>query len=238
MRPLLPYLKLMWEWKWAFIPSIIFNFRFLPLKQAIRLPIWLNKPHLYKMKAKIRIDASNIKPGMIKLGGFGGHIYPNNGIHLTLWGGVIIFKGTCEIGNNSFIVLGKDAVVTFGDHFVASTSLKLVSFKNVEFGEYVRLGWGVIVMDTNFHPLYDMEKKKFKKAYGPIKIGNNNWISSQCKVLHSVETPHHCIFGFGSLVTRGCEFESYAVHGGSPLHVLSRNVERVIGQDIIESYAD
>ena len=37
------------------------------------------------------IDAAKITPGMIKLGGFGGHMYPNSGIHITQWGGEIIF---------------------------------------------------------------------------------------------------------------------------------------------------
>lgn len=151
-------------------------------------------------------------------------------------GGVIVFKGTCEIGNNSFICQGKDSTIIFGEDFLASTSLKLISFKNVEFGNHVRMGFDCFVMDTNFHPLYDMQKQKFKRAYGPIKVGDNNWFGTQCKIMHSVTTPKRCIFGMGSIVTRGCDFESYAVHGGSPLRVLSRNVKRIIGKDKILDY--
>lgn len=81
-----------------------------------------------------------------------------------------------------------------------------------------------------------MQKQKFKRAYGPIKIGENNWFGAQCKIMHSVNTPKRCIFGMGSIVTRACEFESYAVHGGSPLRVLSRNVKRIIGLDMILDY--
>lgn len=55
--------------------------------------------------------------------------------------------------------------------------------------------------------------------------------------MHSVETPERCIFGMGSVVTRGGKFESYCVHGGSPLRVLSRNVMRVYGQDMIYNYS-
>lgn len=84
--------------------------------------------------------------------------------------------------------------------------------------------------------LYDMEKDSFKRAYGPIKIGDYNWFGMQCKVMHSVETPERCIFGMGSVVGRGCKFESYCVHGGSPLRVLTRNVMRVVGKDFITNY--
>ena len=95
-----------------------------------------------------------------------------------------------------------------------------------------------MLMDTNFHPLYDMENKCFKRAYGRINIGDNNWFGSQCFVMPGVNTSERCIFGARSVITRGCQFESYCVHGGSPLRVLSRNVMRIIGQDIIEKYSD
>ena len=80
------------------------------------------------------------------------------------------------------------------------------------------------------------KKDSFKRAYGPIKIGDYNWFAMQCKVMHSVETPERCIFGMGSVVGRGCKFESYCVHGGSPLRVLTRNVMRVVGKDFITNY--
>lgn len=219
------------------IPSIIFNLRYLPFKQAIRVPILINKGHLYNTDGKIIIDAP-IKFGMIRLGFFGGHMYPDNGIHWTQYGGTIIFKGKCIIGNNSFIVQGKDSTLIFGDDFLASTSLKIISFKHVEFGNHTRMGWEVLVLDTNFHPLYDIKKEKFKRAYGPIKIGNNNWFATQCKIMNSVTTPDFCIFGMGTIVNRGGEFESYCVHGGSPVRILSHDVMRIIGQDTISSYKD
>ena len=153
-------------------------------------------------------------------------------------GGVIIFKGKAIIGNNSFIVQGKDSTIIIGEDFLSSTSLKIVSFKSVEFGAHTRMGWDCLVMDTNFHPLYDIEKKKFKKAYGPIKIGDYNWFGTQCKIMHSTTTPERCIFGMGSVVTRGGQYEPYCVHGGIPIKVLSRNVMRVYGQDSIKDYSE
>lgn len=38
------------------------------------------------------------------------------------------------IGNNSFICQRKDSTITFGDDFMATTSLNLIPFKSVEFG--------------------------------------------------------------------------------------------------------
>lgn len=92
-------------------------------------------------------------------------------------------------------------------------------------------------MDTNSHMLYDIEKKKFKKAFGKINIGSNNWFGTQCMIMPSVETPERCIFGARTIVTRGGQYESYCVHGGNPVRVLTRNVMRIIGQDIIKDYS-
>ena len=71
-----------------------------------------------------------------------------------------------------------------------------------------------------------LEKKKFKRASGPIEIGDCNWFGTECKIMHSVTTPERCIFGMGTIVTRGSEMKSYCVMGGNPVRVLSQNVIR------------
>lgn len=207
----------------AFIPTVFFNFRYLPLKQALKLPVWIYKPHFVALRGSVVIETSEISPGMIRLGFLTATTYPNSGIS---WNneGRIIFKGKCVIGNNAFIVTGKQGTIEFGENFRSTTSLKIVSYTGIKFGKSVTLGWEVIVMDTNFHPLYDIEKKQFKKAYGKILIGDYNWFSTQCYILHSVHTPERCVFGARSVLTRGENYASYCVHGGCPVKILSRNV--------------
>lgn len=75
------------------IPTIYFNFHYLPFKQAIFLPIYLRKPKLLTLKGKVIIQAGGgkIKPGMIRLGVFGVSIYPSRGIMIENRG-TIIFK--------------------------------------------------------------------------------------------------------------------------------------------------
>lgn len=212
----------------AFFPTVIFNFRYLPFKQAIMLPVWVYGFHFIKMKGTVRIEGSTPPPdykllGMIRLGFMGGRAYPNNGIR---WSneGEIVFRGRCRIGNNSAIITGKDGYIEFGDDFLASSSVKFYSFTGMKFGNHVIFGWDSIVMDTDFHPLYDMSKESFRKGYGPIDIGDDNWFSQGCLVLNSVKTPQRCIFGARSVVTRKGEFKSYALHMGTPLKPVLHNV--------------
>lgn len=221
----------------SFFKSIYINFYKLPFRQAIYLPIWLYKAKLRDISGKIIIDCPHLKPGMIRLGFMGGAMYPNNGISITNKG-KIVFKGDCVIGNNSFIVTGPDGHIEFGENFIASTSLKITSFIGIYFGSHDRIGFNVQFMDTNFHPLYDIENKRFKKAYGKIYIGDYNWFGLECFIMHSVKTPERCIFGARSTITKGCSLESYCVHSGSPAKVLTRNVMRIDGQDRISKYID
>lgn len=218
--------------------TIFFNFYHLPFRQAILLPIWLYKAKLYdSFKGKVVINSTHLHPGMIRLGFMGGHMYPNNGVQI--WNkGKLVFHGKCVIGNNSAIITGSEGIIEFGDDFLASVSFRIMAYIGVQFGKHTRVGFDTMLMDTNFHPLYDMEKKHFKRAYGKVEIGDNNWFGTQCMIMPGVKTPERCIFGARSVITRGSQFESYCVHGGSPLRILSRNVMRIIGQDTIDKYTD
>ena len=212
--------------------SVYFNLHYLPFKQAVKLPILLYKPDLLRMKGRVRIDCDHISMGMIRLGFRTCSIYPNNGIVGENLGGTVVFKGKCIIGNDSALSLGEKTTVTFGADFKNTASLKLVSYRGIIFGSHARLGWGALVMDTNFHPLYDMKKQVYKRASGPIEIGDYNWFGTQCKIMHSVKTPERCIFGMNTVVTRNCEMKSYCVMGGSPVKVLSENVMRDYEHDV------
>ena len=149
----------------------------------------------------------------------------------------MVFKGKCQIGNDSYVIVGKQGSLIFGDNFRANAGLKLVSECSITFGEHTLFGWGVICMDTNFHPLYDMGEKKFKHAFSPIVIGKNNWFSTQCYIMYGVQTPECCISAARSIITRSGKYESYCVHGVSPIRVLTRNVMSDYKNDQIMNYS-
>lgn len=198
------------------ISSIYFNFKYLPLSKAVKLPILLYKPKLISTKGKILIDSEKIYFGMVRLGLFRVSIYPNNGITWEDNGGITIFRGSCYIGNNSAISIGYNGQLIFGDNFCANASLKLVSYHKIEFHENVLIGWDTLFMDTNFHTLTNIETGEQKKANGAICIGANNWFAARCTVLHSVKTPDFVTFSTNTILTKNTKYESYSIVAGSP----------------------
>lgn len=229
-------IKKIWKEKWIFrsiISSIFFNFYYLPIKQAVKLPIILYKPQFIKLKGKVIIQSPEIKTGMIKLGKRIVPIYPNSGIIFENNGGTIIFEGSCAIGNNSALSIGKYGNLTIGDNFIASTTLKLVCLHQITIGERSRIGWECTLMDTDFHKLTKLNGK-YTKGYGCIKIGKNNWLGTKCHVLKNTETPDYCIVSATTLLNKKVEFPSYSIIGGNPINLLASGIFRNVDDDKID----
>ena len=62
------------------IYSLYFNFHYLPLRQAIKLPIVLFRPKLLKCKGEVILGSDIIKTGMIQLGEHLVSLYPQKGM--------------------------------------------------------------------------------------------------------------------------------------------------------------
>jgi acetyltransferase-like isoleucine patch superfamily enzyme len=211
------------------LPTLYFNFHYLPFRQAVRLPIVLYKPHLVKCKGRVVLSPvdGRIRHGMVQMGFYITKVYPNSGVMWENNGGTVVFRGSVIMGNDTYLSFGESTTADFGDDFRSSAAMKIVSTKGIAFGAHDRVGWGCLFLDSNMHPLYDMEKKENLPDGGPIAIGEYNWFAADCKIMHSVTTPERCIFGMGTTVTRGCVKKPYCVMGGSPVRVLRENVMRL-----------
>jgi len=218
------------------LPTLYFNLRYLPLRQAWRLPIVLYRPHLVKMKGSVRLEPADgrIRHAMVQMGFRHAMIYPNSGVTWENNGGTVIFRGQFVIGNDTYLSFGPETTVDFGDDITNAAGMKLVSLRAITFGCHDRIGWGCLFLDSNIHPLYDMQKERYLPASGPITIGDHNWFGADCRVLQGTTTPERCIFAMGTTVTRGSTLKPYCVMGGSPVRVLRENVMRVLGHDYEE----
>lgn len=189
--------------------TLYFNFKFLPFNQAIKLPVLLYKPQMQNNTGKY-IIRGKVSYGMIRLGFPTVSIFPNTGIILENRG-TIVFQGKCKIGNNSAISLGEKGYMTLGNGFVCSTGLKLICYNKVDIGEVVRIGWNVVIMDTDFHSMKLVDSTKKSKGYGPISIGNHIWIGSFCKIYKHSVIPDWCTVSSNTIVKQPIVAQSYSV---------------------------
>lgn len=207
-------LKKLWQYRWALrsiFYSIYFNFHYLPLRQAVKLPILLNKPKLIALKGNIKISAP-VKFGMIQLGRRGVCIYPNTGVTWENRGGTVVFEGRAYFGNDTYLSIGPMAQVKFGDMVTGSAGMKFVCVKRVSIGERSIFGWGCLLTDTNFHPVLRVSDNSFAPPAREIEIGDHCWFTTKCNISPGVKVPDGCIFSAGTTVTRGMTMTPHRIH--------------------------
>jgi acetyltransferase-like isoleucine patch superfamily enzyme len=217
--------------------SVYFNFHYLPFKQAIKFPVLLFKPKLLKCKGEVFIESETITTGMIQLGEYLVSLYPNKGIVWENNGGKVTFKGSCIIGNSSAISIGEKGHCELGNNFRATTGLKLTSHYSIQFGENTLIAWEVIVMDTSFHRLKDMNGEFKSKGYAPIVVGKNNWITTRCMILSGTKTPDYCTIGAGCILNK--DYSGYPTHillAGNPIEVKAKDIWIDLADHDIEDY--
>lgn len=127
-------------------------------------------------------------------------------------GGTIIFKGNATIGNDSAISVGKHGVLTIGNDFTATASLKLVCFHKVNIDNDVLIGWNCMICDTDFHRLsYVVATQSKSSGYGPIIIGNHVWIANGCKLYKNTTIQPFNIVGSDTIITKAVESPEYSL---------------------------
>lgn len=223
----------LWRMRWvlrSIFSTLYFNFHYLPFKQAIRLPILLYKPKLLKCKGCVKICKPGVKFGMIRLGTYRVSIYPNSGI---IWenDGTIEFHGHCSIGKNSSLSIGANGVVTFGDMFSATTTLRLVCYNRISFEERVCIGWECSFMDTDFHRMKKLDGG-YTKGFGSIQIGKGCWFANRCTILKNTQTAEYNTFSTGSIVSKKFNIP-YAVYGPSNIELKREGIYIDIEDDKI-----
>ena len=214
----------------SILPTIWFNFHYLPFRQAVRLPILLYKPKLLACKGRVMIQAEKLRTGMIVLGKYECSIYPNNGITFENKG-TVIFGGDIYIGNNSFISVGKTGKVVLGDRLGATSSLKIVSYCEVVLEEKVRCGWETLVMDTDFHRLTMQDGSPSPKAYGKIRIGKGCWLGTKTMVMKNTVLPPYCVTAANSLLNKPYDCPEKSLLAGQPARLKKTGVYRDIDND-------
>lgn len=207
------------------IKTIRFNFHYFPPQKAILLPVFIYKrSKILKRKGKIIIEAP-IKPGMVRFGPYGlgtqDYLYSR-----TIWEvmGTLIIKGKIKIGRGSKISIGKEGNLTLGDQFTISGKTEIICHKKITFGDNCLLSWDILVMDTDFHHIFN-EKGEEINPPKPIIIGNNVWIGCRNTILKGVTIQNNNVIAANSTITRSFTNENCIIGGnGNNMQILKTGI--------------
>lgn len=144
-------------------------------------------------------------------------------------------KGMCSIGKNlilgnwyvinasgfrakSKIEVRNNAILTIGDN-VGMTSATIMCHQKVTIGNYVMIGVGTHIYDTDFHnidPILRTEKKDPRETVktAPVIIYDNVFIGAFSIILKGVTIGKNSVVAAGSVVTKS--IPQNQVWGGNP----------------------
>ena len=203
--------------------SIFLNFKYLNIKDAIRLPIIVtHKVSLRKVSGSLKIDEP-IKMGMIKLG------FNNVGIfdrykQRSIWSvsGNIIFRGCASLGHGTKISVGANGELVIGKNLTITAESAIVCEKSIEIGDDCLISWDNLIMDTDFHDIIDKNGKIINEPK-QIIIGDKVWIGCRNTILKGANIKSSTVVGANSLISREINDDNCIV-AGNPIKVIKEDI--------------
>lgn len=197
--------KYLTQWKYRVNPwkTLYVNLRFFRFKDAIHFPILIaNNVILRNLSGTIKIDGQ-LKIGKVRIG-FRDMGIQNERDRKTILdlrkNSNLIFRGSASIGGGARIYTKGDLEI--GDNFYLSLNSTIIAHHSVTFGRDVTLGWDSLIMDTDFHEVYNSELGVKYPMTKPIIVGNHCWICNSCQILKGAEIPEDTIVASMSLVNK------------------------------------
>lgn len=205
------------------LKTIYFNMKYFPMRQALRLPIFISRHVLLKsLKGTVMIEGP-IRTAMIKIGYGEVALFDRKKSRTILeLKGTAVFRGTASIGHGSKISVSDDAKVSFGNNFIVSAESSIVAHREIGFGDNCLLSWDILIMDTDLHHIYDKEGKVLNEPQR-VLIESNVWIGCRSTILKGSMIPKGTVIAAGSLISKVLVTEN-CIYGGNPCRILKEEI--------------
>ena len=170
--------------------TILFNFHYLPLKEAIKLPILVShRVWLMEMGGKVDIHPP-VRFGMIKIG-FGQIGIFDQQRSRSIWQvtGKVVYKGKANLGHGTKISV--DGVLILGNKFAITAESSILCAKEIIFGDNVLISWENLFMDTDAHKI--KKGTQIINSNRPIIIGNNVWVGCRCTFIKGTQIGNYIV---------------------------------------------
>lgn len=208
------------------IITLIINFKYLPLNQACRLPIFVYRLSNCSGKGKILILSNTIVPGMIKLGiKHEPSCMSLQGIHI-INNGTIIFNGSGIIGNGSSLVVNRNSILEFGKNFGITGNLSVHCSSRIIIGDNLSCSWNVSISDTDHHQCINPDTCIQYPITKPVTIGNNVWCCQHSIISKGSNIPDWVTIAQMSLTNRIYEVPYYSILAGIPAKEINKKIKR------------
>lgn len=190
------------------LKSLLFNFKMLPFRQAVRLPIlFYGKTNFRSLKGAVEIKG-RINTGMITVGRQ--DVYVDTSVQNNIWtiNGTIVFDGPVRFFRGSYVLVAKDAVLEINSRpgelglTKIGSNTKIMCFEHIKIGYACRIAWECQIYDTSFHYLEYTESPQtdIVPLSEPIIIGDFVWIGNRTTISKGAVIPDNSVVASNTLV--------------------------------------
>lgn len=211
------------------IKTIYVNFRLLPFRKAIKMPLFVYGRFLLREAAGMIIIKGDVHTGMIKIGRH--DRYPETRVSRTIWviNGRMVFNGPLSFFRGSYIMVARGAELYFGsgDHPACGANTRIICFNRIVI-EDAHITWDCQIMDTSFHYIESIENHSVLPLTRPVHIGNHVWIGNRTTISAGAIIPDETIIASHSLVNK--DFSSVGSNcmiAGIPAKVVRKGIRRI-----------
>ena len=199
--------------------TLLLNFYYLPLKQAIHFPIFVaSNVRIESLGDRNAVKIDSYRRGSVNLGTSRGPYNMNKGVKGN-WniskGGQIYFEGTCSLAAGIRIDVGSKATVFIGDKVSMNTACLVVAKKKIHFGKDMMAGWNCNFMDTDHHVVFNEERIACNQPR-EVVIGNHVWIGANSTILKGSKIGDNSIVALGAIVSSNYGENKNVIIAGNP----------------------
>lgn len=195
----------------SILKTVYYNFRIFPLKDALKLPLFVGDTTKIRGSRKGCISIKGtIKKGMLSIGRSFGSYGCYRGVDSILnFGqeGLLIIHGRTAFCTEFKISI--NGILNLGENFDANNGFNCICKNCISFGNNCLLGWEVTILDSDGHQIcIDGIQSSENKT---IQIGDNVWLGAKAAVLKGTRISDNTIVGLGTIVSGKYENNSIII---------------------------
>lgn len=215
------------------IKTIYVNFRLLPFRKAIRMPLFVyGRFSLREAEGKVVING-DVTPGMIRIGRH--DRYPETRVSKSIWvvNGTIVFNAKFSFFRGSYVMVARDAELVFGsgDYPSCGANVRIICFNRIVI-EDAHITWDCQIMDSSFHYIESVEDGTTQPLTRPVHLGKHVWIGNRTTITAGTIIPDETIVASHSLVNKDfSEVGPNCLIAGIPAKVVKKGIRRIYDWD-------
>lgn len=134
----------------------------------------------------------------------------------------------CDDHTHSIFHIGAGATLKIGNNSGINNA-SISCYNSITIGDYVKIGTGSRIMDTNWHSINWWERMNpatdmTNGQTAPVTIGNHVWLGANVLVMKGVTIGDRSVVSAGSIVTK--DIPAGEVWGGNPAKFLKKLKEQ------------